>query len=254
MQSYSYEAGGILVEKLCKMKKANQKNRRIKNRKSLFVWGLTLFLGVTPFLCGQTDPAPTSASGLAGLRLVHAAGTTNRVQFLMNGRNISRDGLLPGYAGGVGGFPAGKTVFTAKSGEEPASLPNPVELSSGRNVAVVAFLEPIPQKDRQPGKPDKKLALLAIPQEAISEGKSRFRLLLVGEPSCEILCNDQKINLEAGKIQEVGGSARSIILRDGAKLITECQPVKPGDHVIIVYRDASGAWAATRYEDRITKF
>jgi hypothetical protein len=145
-------------------------------------------------------------------------------------------------------------MFTAKSGEIPASPPLPVELTSGLNVAVVAFLETIPQKDRQPGKPDKKLAVFAIPQEPTPEGKSRFRLLMLGEPSCEILCNDQKISLETGKIQEVGGSARSIILRDGAKLITECQPVKPGDHVIIVYRDASGAWAATQYEDRVTKF
>jgi len=226
-------------------------NQSLLNRVNVVVLGVLLLVLGCPVLQGQGTPPPAS---YAGLRLVHAAGTTNRVQFFMNGRNISRDGLLPGYAGGVGGFPAGKTVFTAKSGEESASLPIPVELSSGRNVAVVAFLEPIPLKDRQPGKPDKKLALLAIPQEPISEGKSRFRLLLVGEPSCEILCNDQKISLEAGKIQEVGGSAQSVNLRDGAKLITECQPAKPGDHVIIVYRDASGAWAATQYEDLVTKF
>ena len=215
------------------------------------VLGVLLLVLACPMLQGQGSPTTPS---YAGLRLVHAAGTTNRVQFLMNGRNISRDGLLPGYAGGVAGFPSGKSMFTAKSGEIPASPPLPVELSSGRNVAVVAFLEPIAQKDRQAGKPDKKLAVFAIPQEPIPEGKSRFRLLMLGEPSCEILCNDQKISLETGKIQEVGGSARSIILRDGAKLITECQPVKPGDHVIIVYRDASGAWAATQYEDRVTKF
>lgn len=215
------------------------------------VLGVLLLVLTCPTLQGQGSPPSPS---YAGLRLVHAAGTTNRVQFLMNGRNISRGGLLPGYAGGVGGFPAGKSMFTAKSGEIPASPPLPVELTSGLNVAVVAFLETIPQKDRQPGKPEKKLAIIAIPQEPIAEGKSRFRLLLVGEPSCEILCNDQKISLETGKIQEVGGSARSIILRDGAKLITECQPAKSGDHVIIVYRDASGAWAATQYEDRITKF
>ena len=215
------------------------------------VLGVLLLVLACPMLQGQGSPTTPS---YAGLRLVHAAGTTNRVQFLMNGRNISRDGLLPGYAGGVAGFPAGKSMFTAKSGEIPASPPLPVELFSGRNVAVVAFLETIPQKDRQPGKPDKKLAICAIPQEPIPEGKSRFRLLMLGEPSCEILCNDQKISLETGKIQEVGGSARSIILRDGAKLITECQPVKPGDHVIIVYRDASGTWASTRYEDRVAKF
>ena len=226
-------------------------NQSLLNRGNVVVLGVLLLVLGGSVLQGQGSP-PTSS--YAGLRLVHAAGTTNRVQFLMNGRNISRDGLLPGYAGGVGGFPAGKSMFTAKSGEIPASPPLPVELFSGRNVAVVAFLETIPQKDRQPGKPDKKLAICAIPQEPTPEGKSRFRLLMLGEPSCEILCNDQKISLETGKIQEVGGSARSIILRDGAKLITECQPAKPGDHVIIVYRDASGAWAATRYEDRVTKF
>lgn len=226
-------------------------NQSLLNRVNLVVLGVMFLVLGCPVLQGQGSP-PTPS--YAGLRLVHAAGTTNRVQFLMNGRNISRDGLLPGYAGGVAGFPAGKTMFTAKSGEEPASPPLPVELTSGLNVAVVAFLETIPQKDRQPGKPEKKLAIIAIPQEPTPEGKSRFRLLMLGEPSCEILCNDQKISLETGKIQDVGGSARSIILRDGAKLITECQPVKPGDHVIIVYRDASGAWAATRYEDRITKF
>ena len=226
-------------------------NQSLLNRGNVVVLGVLLLVLGCSVLQGQGSP-PTPS--YAGLRLVHAAGTTNRVQFLMNGRNISRNGLLPGYAGGVAGFPAGKTMFTAKSGEEPASLPIPVELSSGRNVAVVAFLEPIPLKDRQPGKPEKKLAIIAIPQEATPEGKSRFRLLMLGEPSCEILCNDQKISLETGKIQEVGGSARSIILRDGTKLITECQPAKPGDHVIIVYRDASGAWAATQYEDRVTKF
>ena len=215
------------------------------------VLGVLLLVLACPMLQGQGSPTTPS---YAGLRLVHAAGTTNRVQFLMNGRNISRDGLLPGYAGGVAGFPTGKSMFTAKSGEEPASPPLPVELTSGLNVAVVAFLETIPQKDRQPGKPEKKLAIIAIPQEPIPEGKSRFRLLMLGEPSCEILCNEQKLSLETGKIQEVGGSARSIILRDGAKLITECQPVKPGDHVIIVYRDASGTWASTRYEDRVAKF
>jgi hypothetical protein len=226
-------------------------NQSLLNRGNVVVLGVLLLVLGCSVLQGQGSP-PTPS--YAGLRLVHAAGTTNRVQFLMNGRNISRDGLLPGYAGGVGGFPAGKSMFTAKSGEIPASPPLPVELTSGLNVAVVAFLETIPQKDRQPGKPDKKLAVFAIPQEPTPEGKSRFRLLMLGEPSCEILCNDQKISLETGKIQEVGGSARSIILRDGAKLITECQPVKPGDHVIIVYRDASGAWAATQYEDRVTKF
>lgn len=249
-----HAAGRILSAKeilSAKVEQMIETNQSLLNRGNVVVLGVLLLVLACPMLQGQGSPPSPS---YAGLRLVHAAGTTNRVQFLMNGRNISRDGLLPGYAGGVAGFPSGKSMFTAKSGEIPASLPLPVELTSGLNVAVVAFLETIPQKDRQPGKPDKKLALLAIPKEPISEGKSRFRLLLVGEPSCEILSNDQKINLEAGKIQEVGGSARSIILRDGAKLITECQPVKPGDHVIIVYRDASGAWAATRYEDRVAKF
>jgi len=211
-------------------------------------------LGATPSLRAQANPSIPPPSGLAGLRLVHAGSTTNRVQFMMNGRNISGDGLAPGYAGGIGGFPAGKATFTAKSGGELVSPPLPVELATGRNVAVVAFLEPTPSKDRQPGKPDKKIALLAIPQEPIPEGQSRFRLLLVGEPTCEIQCNDQTINLEGGNIHTVGGAPKSVVIRKAGKAVTEFSPVKPGDFVIIFYRDAAGDWAATQYEDRTSTF
>lgn len=232
--------------------KWNKKN--LSRQGSFLLWGLLLVLGEGAPLRGQVNPGSPPPLVRAGLRLVHAAGTTNRIQFLMNGKNLGRNGLLPGYAGGVAGFPAGKGMFAAKSGDEPVSPPLAAELFPGRNVAVVAFLEPVPPKDRQPGKPDKKLALLAISQEPIPEGQSRFRLLLVGEPTCEFQCNDQKITLEGGKIQTVGGAPKSVILRQEGKEVTECKSVKPGDWVIILYRDAAGAWAATQYEDRVARF
>ncbi|NCW28317.1 MAG: hypothetical protein EBV83_08525 [Verrucomicrobia bacterium] len=129
-----------------------------------------------------------------------------------------------------------------------------MELSSGRNVAVVAYLESIPEKDRQPGKPDKKLSLLAIPEGPIPEGQSRFRLLLVGEPSCEIQCNDQKINLEGGKIQTAGGAPQSVTIRQGGRVIAEGSPVKPEGRVIIIYRNAAGESDAIQYAESATGF
>lgn len=236
------------------MKTENKGKKMMKIRGSLSAgWMFFLFV-LNSFSLGQTNALSPAPSALAGLRLVHAGATTNPVQFLLNGRNISGDGLAPGYAGGLGGFPAGKVTFTAKTGVEPVSPPLSVELSSGRNVAVVAYLEPIPEKDRQPGKPDKKLSLLAIPQESIPEGQSRFRLLLVGEPSCEIQCNDQKINLEGGKIQTAGGAPQSVTIRQGGKVIAEGSPVKPEGRVIIIYRNAAGESDAIQYAESVMGF
>lgn len=100
----------IFSAKVEPMLKANQS---LLNRVDVVVLGVLLLVLGCPVLQGQGSP-PTSS--YAGLRLVHAAGTTNRVQFFMNGRNISRDGLLPGYAGGVGAFLRGRPFLLPKVG------------------------------------------------------------------------------------------------------------------------------------------
>ena len=207
--------------------------------------------------CGLAFAQGKPKSGAAGfVRIVNAIPQgAGKAAFAINGRDLFADGYALGQTTGEHGVKAGELVITVrKTGVETGRLN--VKLGAGETITVIAFAEPVPQKELS-DPPKWAVKLLRVNQQDEAKG---FALSLISvckpdETTVEILALEKNKGekafakrLAVTKV-DLGGNRDEIFVKSGDRTLTTVSPDAPGNYVVILYEDQEGRTEALTYYD-----
>jgi hypothetical protein len=190
------------------------------------------------------------------IRIVNAISPgTGNASFLVDGRDLYKDGYALGQTTGGYGVKAGNIEIEVRK-EGVASGNTRVSLGTGETMTVIAFAERVPPKNAD-DPPKWAIKLLRLKQQDVERGYG-LSLVSVCKPE-EIAVNltvegrervEKAIatRLKISKV-ELGAKRGEILVALGDKTIANVSPDSPGNYVVILYENAEGGIEALSYYD-----
>lgn len=213
---------------------------------------LLLFLAT----CGLALAQGRAIPEVGFIRIVNAISPgTGNASFLVDGRDLYKDGYALGQTTGGYGVKAGNLEIEVRK-EGVASGNTRISLGTGETMTVIAFAERVPPKNAD-DPPKWAIKLLRLKQQDVERGYG-LSLISVCQPE-ETAVNltvegrervEKAIarRLKISKV-ELGTKRGEILVALGDKTIANVSPDSPGNYVVILYENAEGQIEALSYYD-----
>lgn len=190
------------------------------------------------------------------IRIVNAvAPGTGNATFLLDGRNLFKDGYRLGQDTGGYGVKAGsREIEVRKEGVETGNTR--VNLGTGETMTVIAFAEKIlPEDEEEPPRWEIKLLRLKQQDPERGYGLSFVSVCNGQETPVEVMIEGRKTvkpviarRLAITKL-EIGGRQVEAGVMLGDRKLTHVSTDSPGNYVVILYENAGGVVEALSFYD-----
>lgn len=206
--------------------------------------------------CGLSLAQGRAIPEVGFIRIVNAISPgTGNASFLVDGRDLYKDGYALGQTTGGYGVKAGNLEIEVRK-EGVASGNTRISLGTGETMTVIAFAERVPPKNED-DPPKWVIKLLRLKQQDVERGYG-LSLISVCKPE-ETAVNltvegrervEKAIarRLQISKV-ELGTKRGEILVALGDKTIANISPDSPGNYVVILYENAEGQIEALSYYD-----
>lgn len=213
---------------------------------------LILLFATCAIVLAQGGTAPQ----VGFIRIVNAISPGNgNASFLINGRDLYKDGYALGQTTGGYGVKAGNIEVQVRK-EGVATGTTRITLATGETMTVIAFAERVPSKNSD-DPPKWEIKLLRLKQQDVESG---YGVSFISVCKPEEIALDLTVEgrdrvekaiakrLSISKVA-LGTKRGEILVSHEDKVLTNISPDSPGNYVVIVFENAEGAIQALSYYD-----
>lgn len=199
-------------------------------------------------------PKEPPARKVGFVRLVNAVAQGDKpLELLVNGESMSPDGYQLGdVTGGIGLAPGSHTITVKREGIEPGTTR--IDLAADTTVTLIPFAEKVPATDDKPA--HWTIRILRLKQMDPETARTATFVSVSQSPEHEVEIRDPKGNWTKVTVKRLATARTPILYPEGyvpLRMKTGKLPSipvgEPGNYVVLLYDDASGATKALNLQD-----
>jgi hypothetical protein len=197
---------------------------------------------------------PPAARKVGFVRLVNAVAQGDKsLEMLINGESMNPDGYQLGdVTGGIGLAPGSHSITVKREGIEPGTTR--IDLAADTTVTLIPFAEKVPATDDKPA--HWTIRILRLKQMDPETARTATFISVSQTPEHEVEIRDPKGNWTKVTVKRLAVARTPILYPEGyvpLRMKTGKLPSipvgEPGNYVVVLYDDASGATKALNLQD-----